>query len=348
MKEFINKIKLLKDKKALDALSKLNSGGVQIALVVDENDKLIGTISDGDIRRSLLNKKSLDSSVLEIMNPNFFSIQNNEPRRKAMDLMEKHYIKQIPILNSKGEITDLVLSQEFSLKSEERENPVVIMAGGIGKRLRPYTENCPKPMLCVGDKPILESLLEKLIESGFKNFFISVNYLKEQIIDYFKDGSSMGIQINYLIEEKPLGTAGSLSLMPKNIQHPFIVMNGDILTKFEPNKLIDFHNENNAYASVCVREHETNVPFGVIESKGIELKQIIEKPTYRDLVSAGVYTFEPEIIRSIPKNAYLDIPDLILYLKKVNKRVLICPIHEYWLDIGRHETLKEADKSWLN
>ena len=203
--------------------------------------------------------------------------------------MKKNSINQIPILNKNGKIKDIVLIQEFSPKHEERKNSVVIMAGGIGKRLRPYTENCPKPMLCVGDKPILESLLEKLIESGFKKFFISVNYLKEQIIDYFKDGSSWGVEINYLIEEKPLGTAGSLSLLPNDIESPLIVMNGDILTKFEANKLIDFHNDNSAYASICVREHETTVPFGVIESKGIELRQIIEKPTYSDLVSAGIY-----------------------------------------------------------
>ena len=156
------------------------------------------------------------------------------------------------------------------------------------------------------------------------------------------------LEIQYLIEDNPLGTAGSLTMLPKNLTDPFIVMNGDILTKFDPKKLIDFHNENSSYATICVREHETIVPFGVIDSNGMELKKIIEKPTYNHLVSAGVYTFDPEVIGILPQGRKIDIPDLILKLKEMEKRVLICPIHEYWLDIGRRETLTEAYESWIN
>lgn len=343
----IDKLKVLKTQKVIDALSILNSGGMQIALVINESDQLIGTISDGDIRRALLNNKSLNSSVLDIMNSKFLYIKDNEPRKNAVEIMKRNLITQVPILDDNGKITDMAFLHEFFKKNEEKKNAVVIMAGGLGKRLRPYTENCPKPMLRVGEKPILESLLEQFIESGFRKFFISVNYLKEQIMDYFKDGAPWGVEIKYLIEDKPLGTAGSLSLLPNNLDHPFIVINGDILTKFETHKLIDFHNENYSYATICVREHETTIPFGVVKADGLELKEIVEKPTYRDLVNAGVYTFESDVVNLIKKNSALDIPDLINLLKELNKKILICPIHEYWVDIGRHETLKEADKSWL-
>ena len=212
------------------------------------------------------------------------------------------------------------------------------MAGGIGSRLRPYTENCPKPMLKIGTKPILELLLEQLIENGFTNFYISVNYLKEKIINYFEDGSRWNVNINYLLENKPLGTAGAISLLPKEIEKPFIVMNGDILTKFNLNQLIDFHNKNNSFSTICAREYEVSIPFGVIETDGIELKRIVEKPIYKNYINAGLYAFDPEVLEFLNKNEAKDMPDLINEIKDLKKKVILCPIHEYWLDIGRKET----------
>lgn len=343
-----NKILLKKESTIKDALVMLNNEGLQIVLVIDNQRKLIGTISDGDIRRGLLDKKTLDSSVLEIMNSKFIYAKKNQGEIFALEIMKKNSINQLPILDDFGRVIDLFLLKDLINIPLEKKNAVVIMAGGEGKRLRPLTENCPKPMLEVGGKPMLQTILESLIESGFKKFFFSVNYLKERIIDYFGDGSKWNVEIQYLIEDKPLGTAGSLTLLPKNLSDPIIVMNGDILTKFDPKKLIEFHNENASYATICVRDNETIVPFGVIESNGIELTKIIEKPTYNNLVSAGVYTFDPEVIGILSEEKKIDIPDLILLLKKMDKRVLICPIHEYWLDIGRRETLTEAYESWIN
>ena len=181
-------------------------------------------------------------------------------------------------------------------------------------------------MLKIGDKPIIEILLERIAESGFKNLFFSVNYLKEQIMNYFGDGSKWNVKINYLIEEKPLGTAGSLALLPRSINKPFIVINGDILTKFNINQLIEFHNKNNSIATICVREHEIKVPYGVIESNGIEFKQILEKPTYRKYVNAGVYTFDPFVLGCIGKNMQMDMPELIKKIKEMGKKVTVCPI----------------------
>tara|TARA_Y100000589_G_C27193399_1_gene645737 strand:+ start:1901 stop:2944 length:1044 start_codon:yes stop_codon:yes gene_type:complete len=338
----------LNSKKTLfDAMKNLEREGSQIVLVVDEEDKLLGTISDGDIRRSLLIGKSLETKVSEVMNKNCITALKGEKKQKLLETMKKKSINQIPILNEYGRILEVINIRELIEVSDTYDNQVLIMAGGIGSRLRPYTENCPKPMLTIGTKPLLEMLLEKLIESGFTNFYISVNYLKEKIINYFEDGSRWNININYLIENKPLGTAGSISLLPKEIEKPFIVMNGDILTKFNLNQLIDFHNKNNSFATICAREYEVSIPFGVIETDGIELKRIVEKPIYKNYVNAGLYAFDPKVLEFFSKNEAKDMPDLINEIKELKKKVILCPIHEYWLDIGRKETLKEAHKSWM-
>ena len=342
----ISKICLNVEKTGLDALRTIESGGCQIALITDKNSKLLGTISDGDIRRFLIHGNSLDEKVSTIMNKKFIFLEEGE-KHKGFELMRRERINQIPILDSTGVILEILLLKDLIKIPNQLENPVIIMAGGIGSRLRPFTENCPKPMLKIGDKPIIEILLERIAESGFKNFFFSVNYLKEQIMNHFEDGSKWNVKINYLIEEKPLGTAGSLALLPRSINKPFIVINGDILTKFNINQLIEFHNKNNSIATICVRQHEIKVPYGVIESNGIEFKQILEKPTYRKYVNAGVYTFDPFVLECIDKNMQMDMPELIKKIKEMGKKVTVCPIHEYWIDIGRHETLKEADKTWL-
>ncbi len=344
----IKKISIRTNNSGFEALRALEEGGCQIVLVLDDKNKLVGTISDGDVRRTLINGKSLDILASEIMCKKFIFVKEKEKNKNILELMKENLINQIPILKENGEVSELVLLQELIPSSKTIINRVLIMAGGIGSRLRPYTENCPKPMLKVGDKPILEILLEQLIEAGFKNFYFSVNYLKEKIINHFQNGEKWNVNITYLIEKEPLGTAGSLSLLNEEFNEPFIVMNGDILTKFNLNRLIKFHNMNNSFATLCVREHEIKIPFGVIESNGLEFKKILEKPTYRKFVNAGVYTFDPSVIKYISKGKKMDMPELFVKLKDLSKKVLVCPIHEYWIDIGRHETLKEADKSWLN
>ena len=330
----------------LNALKNLERYNTQIVLVIDNKGKLLGTISDGDIRRNLIIGNSLETKVTEIMNKNFVSVNKNFSKQKILEIMRAKDINQIPIIDKDGKVVDIILLRELINITKNHENPVLIMAGGIGSRLMPFTENCPKPMLRVGEKPILEIVLEQLIENGFKNFYISVNYLKEQIIDHFKDGKEWNVNIKYLKEKKRLGTAGSLSLLPKHLKEPLIVMNGDILTKFNINQLLNFHKKNHSFATICAREYEFKIPFGVIHSNGIELNEIIEKPTYKSYVNAGVYMFEPDVLKIIKSNESLDMPELIERIRNSNKKINVCPIHEYWIDIGRHETLDKAHQSW--
>tara|TARA_B100002019_G_C21219188_1_gene573725 strand:- start:126 stop:1169 length:1044 start_codon:yes stop_codon:yes gene_type:complete len=341
------KICIKSNKTLFDVLKNLENEESQIVLIINEDKKLLGTISDGDIRRHLITGNTLDTKVSEVMNKNFVSVNQDEKKQRILQIMREKGINQIPVINDSGEIIEIVLLKELIEVKNYLENPVVIMAGGIGSRLRPFTENCPKPMLKIGDKPILEILIEQLIDNGFSNFYISVNYLKEQIIKYFGDGSKWNIDIKYLIEDKPLGTAGALSLLPKEINKPFIVINGDILTKFNMKQLIDFHLNNESYLTICAREYEVNIPFGVIETNGIELKNIIEKPTYRNYINAGVYTFDSEVLKVISRKETIDMPVLIKRLKSSNKKIIICPIHEYWIDIGQHESLNKAHQSWI-
>ncbi len=335
------------NKSLIDVLNNLESEDSQIVLIIDSNKKVLGTVSDGDIRRHLITGKTLTTKVSEVMNKKFIFIKKGEKKQKILQLMKEKSINQIPILDESGKILDIVLLKELIEVKDFLDNPVLIMAGGIGSRLRPFTEKCPKPMLKVGEKPILEILIEQFIENGFSNFYISVNYLKEQIIEYFGNGKKWNIDIQYLIEKEALGTAGAISLLPKEIKKPFIVINGDILTKFNMRQMIDFHNKNKSHMTICVREYEINVPFGVIETNGIELKQIIEKPSYKHYINAGVYAFNHEVLKIIPDNKAIDMPNLIEKLQTLNKRITICPIHEYWIDIGRHETFNKANKSWV-
>jgi NDP-sugar pyrophosphorylase family protein len=227
-------------------------------------------------------------------------------------------------------------------------NAAVIMAGGKGMRLRPHTDHCPKPMLRVDGKPMLEILIEQCIASGFRQFYISVNYLKEQIMEYFQDGVKWGVSIDYLIEDEPLGTAGSLQLLPGELQDAFLVLNGDILTRLNPSQLLRFHAEHDAAGTLCVREHITTVPFGVVQTKGVELVGFEEKPSYRQLVNAGVYVINPELLPLLPHHQAIDMPTLLQNAQQAGHRIAVCPIHEYWIDVGRPETLEEAHDTWEN
>jgi len=345
--ENVLKICIDANKSLIDVLNNLESEDSQIVLIIDSDKKLLGTVSDGDIRRHLITGKTLSTKASEVMNKNFISIKKGEKKQSILNLMKEKSISQIPVLDESGKILEIILLKELIEVKEFLDNPVLIMAGGIGSRLRPFTENCPKPMLKVGDKPILEILIEQFIENGFSNFYISVNYLKEQIMKYFGNGKKWNIDIKYLIEKEPLGTAGAISLLPKETKKPFIVINGDILTKFNMRQMIDFHHKNKSQMTICAREYEVKIPFGVIETKGVELKQIIEKPSYKHYINAGVYAFNHDVLKIIPSNKPLDMPELIEKLQSLNKKITICPIHEYWIDIGRHETLNKAHKSWV-
>lgn len=341
----LNNIQLAPSTPVLEAMRIIDQGAAQIALVVDEQLRLVGTLTDGDIRRGLLFGETLEAPIERLMNRKFRAAKSSDDQGVVLEMMRKKVLRQIPVLDEQGRVVQLLLLQEL-LNPQNLSNPVVIMAGGKGTRLRPYTQHCPKPMLPVGDKPMLEILLEQCVASGFDTFYFSVNYLKEQIVDYFGNGAGWGVSINYLVENEPLGTAGSLQLLPDSVKEPFLVLNGDVLTRLDTRQLLHFHAEHKAQATLCVREHELTVPFGVVQTKGVELAGFEEKPTYRNQVNAGIYVIDPQLLPLLPPHQFTDMPSLLLAAQEVGHRVAVCPIHEYWLDVGRPETLKQAYADW--
>jgi dTDP-glucose pyrophosphorylase len=330
---------------ARDAIIIIDKHPAKIALVVDNDSLLVGTLTDGDIRRGLLHGATLETPVEQLMNCRFRFVRSSDDQADVLEMMRRETLRQIPVLDEEGRVLELLLLQEL-LRPPQLRNAAVIMAGGKGTRLRPHTEHCPKPMLPVGDKPMLEILLEQCITSGFRRFYLSVNYLKEQIIDHFADGSRWGVSIEYLVENEPLGTAGSLQLLPDGLMEPFLVLNGDVLTRLNPGQLLHFHSEHQAQATLCVREHELTVPFGVVQTNGVELAGFEEKPTYHHLVNAGVYVIDPLLLPLLPPHQPTDMPSLLQAAQQAGHRVAVCPIHEYWIDVGRPETLQQAHREW--
>lgn len=319
-----------------------------LAIILDKNNKLIGLVTDGDIRRGLLNGLDLNSEVSNVMTKNMIFLKSdiNSLKSTAISLMHKHDIKQIPILNCQGEVVNLFLMKDFNNNILNEFPYVVIMAGGLGSRLLPLTEKTPKPMLKVGGKPLLEIVLSQCIRAGLKNYYFAVNHLKDKIIEYFGDGSKWGVSIKYLKETKPLGTAGALQLLPNKIETPLLVLNGDVLTNLNIINLIDFHTKHGASATICVREHIETIPYGVISLNGEEVLGIREKPSFRHYVNGGVYVLNPEIIKLINKGMKMDMPDLINSAKENLTKVIAYPIHEYWLDVGLPETFNQAKQEW--
>ena len=326
------------------AISAIEKGGLKIALVLNNKNELLGTICDGDIRRGLLKGETLDSSISKIIQKNCIVASTQSSKTDIIKLMSDNGVSQIPIVSENRELIGLEVLKEI-LPNENlfsKSNNAILMAGGRGKRLRPVTDNCPKPLIRINGKPILEIILEKCIEEGVNNFYISVHYLAEMIMDYFGDGSKWNVNIEYLRENEPLGTAGALSLMPKGLKNPILIINGDVLTKTNINNLFYYHLQNNADITICAREHILNSPYGVLEVDGIKFKSIIEKPSFKQLVNAGIYILNPGILELVENKKYLDMPDLISISKNNHKNIIVYPVHEYWLDIGRPESLDKA------
>jgi dTDP-glucose pyrophosphorylase len=325
---------LRQDSTILDAIQKIDASRLQIALVVDENNKLLGTVTDGDIRRSILKGISLNESVQRIMNPNPVVSKEGEVREVALAAMQRRRLRHIPIVDEYGRVTGLETLDEF-LQSRTRPNRVVLMAGGPGSRLYPLTAECPKPMLKVGNKPLLEIILENLVEYGFRRFYISVNYMADVVKTHFGDGSRWGADICYLQEDQKLGTAGGLSLLPEKPGESLLVMNGDLLTKVNFSQLLEFHSSHNAQATMCVREYDFQVPYGVVKISDQHITGIDEKPVQRFFVNAGIYVLEPDSLTLIPPNTYFDMPTLFERMIAEQRNTAVFPIREYWLDIGR-------------
>lgn len=325
-----------------EALVIINNEALRIALVADSNKKLLGIVTDGDIRRGLLNNVSLDDSVELIMNSHPVTASKRMPKISLISLMQSKSILSIPLIDEYGYLEGLE-TLECVLKPKDYKNPVFIMAGGFGTRLKPLTNNCPKPMLKVGGRPILETMLLSFVSAGFSNFYISTHFMPEQIKEYFGDGSQWNINITYVYEEKPLGTGGALGLLPSSIPKlPLIMINGDVLTTVDIEKLLEFHCANAAMATMCVRNFEYKIPFGVINSDGHRILSMEEKPTQRFFVNAGIYVVSPDLFLSVPKNKHIDMPTLLEEKISAGDDVLMFPIHEYWLDIGRIDDFNRA------
>lgn len=335
------KIVISPDTPILEAIRIIDEGSMQIAVVADDGGRLRGTVTDGDIRRGILKGVSLDSPVERVMNRDPIIAHPGDGQERITGVMMLRDIRNIPLVDSEGQLVGLEVLREL-VRAQDRQNWVVLMAGGKGSRLRPLTDDRPKPMLPVGNRPILEMILENLKAHGFRNFFLSVDYKAEVVMDHFGDGSRWGINITYLQEKKPLGTAGPLGILPESPSEPILVMNGDLLTKVNFQQLLDFHQECRSQATMCVREYTIQVPFGVATIRHQHLVKIEEKPEQRIFVNAGIYILEPDILREIPKNVRLEMPDLFKTLLEKGIEPVAFPIREYWLDIGRMDDLKQA------
>ena len=341
----VNDIKLSINSTIKDALQTINNGGLQIAIVVDENDALVGTVTDGDIRRGLLNGLDLNSSVSLVVHksPSIASVGDTKESILKIALAKK--LHKIPLVDELGKLVGIEDIEDI-IKPVGKTNRVILMVGGLGTRLRPLTQDTPKPMLKVGNKPILQTIVEKFAEYGFVNITMCVNFNASIIRDYFGDGKEFGVNIDYVLEQKRMGTAGALSLLKERPSEPFFVMNGDLLTNVNFEHIFNYHTLHKATATMCVREYDYEVPYGVVKMNDNKITAIAEKPVQKFFVSAGIYMLSPEILDLIPQDEFYDMPVLFEKLIKLSKNVISFPIREYWLDIGRMEEYQRANEEY--
>ena len=331
-----------------EAIETIERADAKVALVIDEGRRLIGTVTDGDVRRGLLRGIGLDEPVTRIMNATPRVAHPDDDPAGMLDMMRRNICRQVPIVDADGRVVALKTLEE-ALRVPARPNWAFLMAGGRGQRLRPLTDDCPKPMLPIGGRPILQIIFESLVRQGFQRFFISVNYRREMVQNHFGDGSRWDVRIDYVEEDEqqPLGTAGAVSLLPERPDHPMIVMNGDILTKVGFGSLLDFHTEHQCAGTMCVRDYIQEVPYGVIEIDEHRLSEIVEKPLKRYLVNAGIYVLEPEAIDLIPSGVPYDMPMLFDDMRRKGMTASVFPVREYWLDVGRLDDFNKANDDYF-
>lgn len=330
-----------------DAIINLNTSSIKIALIVDENNTLIGTVSDGDIRRSLLKGLNLESSITSIVNRTPLICPPSLSLESISQLMIVNKIQQIPIVNESGRVVGLHLWQEI-IAPPIRPNIIFIMAGGRGKRLGFHTEKCPKPMLQVGNKPILHHIIERARNQGFKDFILSINYLGNLVEEYFGNGDFLGVTINYIRESSPLGTAGSLSLLNEKYSEPIIIVNGDVITDINLGQFIDYHVSHDSHATMVVRTHEWQNSFGVVKIEENKIVGFEEKPIVRSYINTGIYAINKNVIPFLKKNVYCDMPDFFELLRKNNKNIVPYLLHEPWIDLGHPEDLVRANENYIS
>ena len=341
----IQNTKLFKSATIKEALEVINKAALQIALIVDEKDKLLGTLTDGDIRRGLLKGLDLNNSIESLIfkMPTVAKISDTKEEILKLALFKK--LHQIPIVDDSGKVLGIREIEDL-VKPKEKTNKVVLMVGGLGERLRPLTENIPKPMLKIGSKPILQTIVKKFADCGYTNIVMCVNYKSHIIQDYFGDGSEFGVNIEYILEEQRMGTAGALSLLKEKLTEPLFVMNGDLLTNLNFEKMLDFHKTYDAKATMCVREYDIEVPYGVVNMANENITSIEEKPIHSFFVNAGIYILDPECIDLIPRDEFYDMPTLFEELMKFKEKTISFPLNEYWLDIGKMNDFERAQQDY--
>jgi dTDP-glucose pyrophosphorylase len=328
-----------------EAMLAIDRGRAGIALVVGPEGRLLGTVTDGDLRRAILRGVTLEQPVAPLMNAAFVSVGPDATRPAVLSLMRARSVRQVPVLDDRGVLVGLHSMPEL-VEPSPRPNWAVVMAGGEGKRLRPLTADVPKPMLRVGDRPLLERVVALLVDHGFRTIYLAVNYLGHQIEAHFGDGQRFGCRIGYLRETKPLGTAGALGLLPGRPTAPLLVMNGDLLTDVNLGSLMEYHEECGCSGTQCVLEHVIDIPFGVVRCQDGQVVALEEKPRQYQLINAGIYVLSPELLDLVPHDQPFTMPSLIELARARDLTVAAFPIRERWADIGRPGDYEQARDEW--
>lgn len=339
----LNRYVISPDSPFREAISELDKRATQILLIVDPDDKLIGTVTDGDMRRALLRNFADDTPLSQVMNPAPLKVLEDCTPQQAKSLMHANRIHHLPIVDVNNRLKG-VFTEDSLIGGETVNATAILMVGGYGRRLGIMTSDCPKPMLKIGGKPILQTIVEQLRDAGITDIVLAVNYLASQIKDYFGDGGEFAVQISYLEEDAPLGTAGALRLLDyRDYDRPLLVMNGDILTRVNFMHLVRFHTTHDASATMCVREFHQQVPYGVVRVDGLRIESIEEKPASRFFINSGIYVIDPGSLEYLTAEGALDMPSFFDLLREQQKLTLAYPIHEYWADIGNPEEFRAAE-----
>jgi dTDP-glucose pyrophosphorylase len=325
-----------------EALQRIDAAGSQMAVVVDGSRRLLGTLTDGDVRRGLLRGLALSDPVAQAMHATPTVARLGDSRASMLATMRRLGLHQLPVVDRDGRVVGLEVVNDYFV-APVRDNWVVIMAGGIGSRLKELTHETPKPMLRIGNRPLLETIVRGYAEQGFKRFWLAVNYKAEQIEQHFGDGSAFNVEVCYLREREQLGTAGALSLLPERPGSPLIVTNADLLTKEDFGGMVDRHVESGADATMAVRDYEMQVPFGVVRERDGRIESVEEKPIQRFVVSAGMYVLSPAALDFVPPQRYFDMPSLFESLVQHGRHTRCHLVEGYWLDIGRLPDYERAN-----
>jgi len=324
------------------AIVALDRVGLQILLVVNADLQLQGTLTDGDVRRALLRGLPLDARVEDVLFRTPMVVGPDLDRASVLNLMRVNKLRQLPIIDAAGKVAGLHVWDQV-LAAPLRDNTVLLMAGGFGKRMMPFTETVPKPMLEVAGKPLLQHAIERAHADGFRRFLISLHYLPDVIRDHFGDGRSFDVEIDYIVEDRPLGTAGALSLIHDAPAHPLIIANGDILTDVRFSDMLEFHRSHGAAATMAVREHQYHNPFGVVQTDGMVITGFEEKPVWRTKINAGLYALNPEALALLEPGAHCNMPTLFQRLQAQGQKTIVYPMHETWMDVGNPQDLLKAN-----